>query len=212
MKGNAYSTEMLIGENSCSHLPTHIAVDQGAAIPVVGLTAYQAVVVHGEISSGQKVFINGCTGGVGSLAVKMSKLMGATISGTCSAKNFDFAKSLGVTNVYDYHEYDYNEREDKYELAFDTTGMLNPSQLKRLGKRIASTGFAPLLLLNSIFSPKFKLISVKPDKKGLEELSQFLNDHKIEPVIDSTFSLNKIIDAHKKFEEGGLKGKILIEI
>ena len=215
MKGGSYSDQIIIEDKNCDLKPENLTVYESAVISVVGLTCYLALISHGDIQKGQKVFINGCTGGVGSFAVQIAKAMGAIVSGTCSKKNTDFAHKIGVDNIIDYNKSHLNNFSITFDFVFDTTGNLSVSKLKKLGNKdakYATTGFNFGLILKSVFSKSFKLINVKPSTESLSSLKRFIEAKNIKPIISKEWSIDNIQEAHKDFENGGRTGKTMIKI
>ena len=215
MRGGSYSDQIIIEDKNCDLKPKNLTVYESAVISVVGLTCYLALISHGDIQKGQKVFINGCTGGVGSLAVQFAKAMGAEVTGTCSKQNIDFANQIGVDHVIDYKKSPLEKLSTTFDFVFDTAGNLNVSKLKKLGNKnakYATTGFNFRLIIQSFFSKSFKLINVKPNTELLNSLKRFIETKNIKPKISKEWSIDNIQEAHKDFENGGIPGKIMIKI
>lgn len=215
MKGGSYSDNILIEDRNCVLKPDNLDVYESAVIPVVGLTCFQALISHGNLQKNQQVFINGCTGGVGSFAVQISKAIGAEVTGTCSKKNVDFATQIGVDHIFDYNESPLDNLSATFDIVFDTAGNLNVSKLKKLGNKnakYATTGFNFGLIIQSFFVKSIKLINVKPDKGLLNDLKGFIEANNIKPIISNEYSMDNISKAHMDFENGKNIGKSLIKI
>lgn len=214
MKGGSYSDNILIEDRNCVLKPDNLDVYESAVIPVVGLTSFLALISHGNLEKNQNVFINGCTGGVGSFAVQVSKAIGAEVTGTCSKKNVDFAAQIGVDHIIDYNETPLDNLSKTFDFVFDTAGNLNVSKLKKLGNKnakYATTGFNFGLIIQSFFVKSIKLINVKPNKELLNALKDFVEKNNIKPIICKEYSIDNIQKAHKDFESGIMKGKSLIK-
>ena len=165
-----------------------------------------------KLQKNQKVFINGCTGGVGSFAVQISKAIGAEVTGTCSKQNIEFASQIGVDHIIDYNKSPLDNLSTTFDIVFDTAGNLSVSKLKKIGKKdakYATTGFNFGLLIQSFFSKPFKLINVKPNTELLNVLKGFIETNNIKPIISKEYSIDSIQKAHKDFENGIKKGKTL---
>lgn len=215
MRGGSYADQIIIEDKNCALKPENLTVYESAVIPVVGLTCYLALITHGDLQKGQKVFINGCTGGVGSLAVQIAKAIGAKVTGACSKKNTDFANQIDVDHIIDYNKSHLDNLSTTFDFVFDTAGKLSVSKLKKLGNKdakYATTGFNFGLIMKSIFSKSFKVISVKPNAGLLNSLKEFLEANNIKPIIYKEWSIDNIQSAHKGFESGVKTGKTIIKI
>jgi len=213
MKGGAYAEEIVIRPKNCAPKPASLDLAEAGVVPIVGLTALEGLINHAKLKPEHTIFINGCTGGVGSFAVQIAKAIGSPVTGTCSGKNIDFAREIGVDTVYDYTQNDPTELPEKFDVVFDTTGRFSPKQFEALGTpsaKFCTTGFSLPLLLKSIFSSSMKLIIVQPSDDRLRQLSTFIDAHRIEPVITSKWKLSEAREAHATFEELGGKGKALL--
>lgn len=215
MKGGSYAENIIIEDRNCVLKPEHLNVYESAVIPVVGLTSFLAIIIHGNLQKNQKVFINGCTGGVGSFAVQIAKAVGAEVTGTCSRQNVDFANKIGVDHVIDYNNSPLDKLPTAFDFVFDTAGNLSVSKLKKLGNKdakYATTGFNFSLIIQSFFSKYFKLINVKPNTELLDSLKRFIEAKDIKPIISKEWSIDNIQEAHNDFENGGIPGKTMIKI
>jgi len=215
MKGGSYAEQIIIEDKNCALKPENLTEYESAVIPMVGLTSYIALITHGDLHKGQKVFINGCTGGVGSIAVQIAKVIGLEITGTCSKKNIDFANQIGVDNIIDYNKSPLDNISTTFDFVFDTTGKLSVSKLIKLGNKdtkYATTGFNFGLIMKSIFSKSFKLINVKPNAELLQSLKEFIEANNIKPIISKEWTIDNIQAAHKDFENEIKRGKIMIII
>ncbi len=214
MKGGAYADNIILENKNCVLKPDHLNVYESAVVPVVGLTTYLALITHGNLQKNQKVFINGCTGGVGSFAVQLSKALGTEVTGTCSKKNIEFASQIGVDHIIDYNNSSIDVS-TSFDIVFDTVGNLSASALKKLGNKnakYATTGFSFRLIIQSFFSKAFRIINVKPIHALLTELKELIETNNINPIISKEYSMDDIKAAHKDFESGNNTGKSLIKI
>lgn len=215
MKGGSYADQIIIEDKNCALKPENLTVYESAVISVVGLTCYLALITHGDLQKGHKVFINGCTGGVGSFAVQIAKAIGAEVTGTCSKKNTDFANQIGVDHIIDYNKSHLDNLSTTFDFVFDTAGKLSVSKLKKLGNKdakYATTGFNFGLIIKSIFSKTFKLVNVKPNAELLNSLKEFLEANNIKPIISKEWSIDNLQAAHNDFESGVKTGKTMIKI
>lgn len=215
MKGGACAEQIVIDEKNCSLKPDNLSEYESAVVPLIGLTCYTALIAHGNIQKNQKVFINGCTGGVGSFAVQMANSIGAEVTGTCSDQNAEYAKTIGAQHVIDYKNSSLEQLEASYDFIFDTTGTLSASKLNKLGNedaKYATTGFSVGLLIKAVFSKSLKMLNVKSNPDLLNELKGFIEANDIKPTVAKEWTLDNIRSAHKDFEQGIKRGKTLIKI
>lgn len=201
--------------------PSKISFEEGAALPMAGLTALQALRDKGNIQKGHKVLIVGCAGGVGTFAVQLAKYFEAEVTGVCSSKNIQQTISLGADYVIDYSKEDLTKRHDRYNLILAINGnypllaykkTLTPSGIFVMIGGSLSQIFKSLIFggLLSFGSKKMKSLSAKANKKDLEFLSKLLENGKIKPVIDRRYSLDKTSDAMNYLSQGHSTGKVLI--
>jgi len=205
--------------------PPEVSFEQAAALPIAAITALQAVRDKGELKSGQKVLINGASGGVGTYAVQIAKAMGAKVHGVCSTRNVELVRSLGAERVFDYRNEDYTESEEVYDVIIDMVG--NHSLLKN--RRVmtddgilvmvgGSKGdwIDPLLgpigamLLSPFVDQQFKLLLAELNKADLNQLAEYVRSGEVRSVIDQRFTLNEVPDAIRYSEAGRARGKIII--
>lgn len=215
IKGGAYSEYIVCDGDKVAMKPAHLDIEEAGVLTIAWLTAFQALVTFGKLKEGEEVFINGCTGGVGSAAVKMAVALGAKVTGTCSGPNMDFAKSIGVTEVYDYKKIPLHQLKMRYDLVFDAATKMSWGNMKKIGKpgaRFAITNNNPVFILLSLFSSKMKLLNGSSIIDRLPDLSALLEQHKIKPDIDKSFLLEELGAAHHYFEENSVQGKVKIRI
>lgn len=201
--------------------PSKISFEEGAALPMAGLTALQALHDKGNIQKGHKVLIVGCAGGVGTFAVQLAKYFEAEVTGVCSSKNIQQTISLGADYVIDYSKEDLTKRHDRYNLILAINGnypllaykkTLTPSGIFVMIGGSLSQIFKSLIFgrLLSFGSKKMKSLSTKANKKDLEFLSKLLENGRIKPIIDRQYSLDKTSDAMNYLSQGHSTGKVLI--
>lgn len=216
--GGAYAGYVKVKERYLAHKPAKISHEEAAAIPLAGLTALQGLRDHGKLSPDQKVLINGASGGVGTYAVQIAKTVGARVTGVCSTKNLQLVNNLGATDVIDYKKERVLKPEQKYHLIFDAIGNLPFSKAKKClydGGMLVSTTPSPKGIyhfLLSKFSPQksMKFFMLNPQHDDLSELNRLIEENRLKSVIDSTYPLEDIADAHERSEGGHSRGKIII--
>lgn len=162
LKGGAFAEYTCIGANFCGIMPEGTGFPEMASVPIAGVTALQALIIHGQLKEGESVLINGSSGGVGHFAVQIAKAYGAKVTAVCSSKNIDFVRTLGADEVIAYDKESIHHHDRKYNLIIDTHGNLSHKDYKRMGQRGVMVGFTTRghmisFLLKGIFS-KFPII------------------------------------------------------
>ena len=207
--------------------PANVTFEEAAAVPVAALTALQGLRDQGQLQPGQKVLINGASGGVGTFAVLIAKALGAEVTAVCSTRNVEIARSLGADHVVDYTREDFARRGERYDLLVDIAGGRSWSDCKRVleprrtlvivgGPRKALLG--PLggvirLRLRALFgSRKVAFFIAKFNKEDMEALRELLEAGKLTPVIDARYELSEIADAFRYMGEGHPRGKVVVTV
>jgi len=228
-----------INEEDVALKPEKLTMEEAASIPLVGLTAWQALIVKANIQKGQKVFIQAGSGGVGTFAIQLAKYIGATVATTTSAANFDLVKSLGADIVIDYKNEDFETILKDYDFVLNSqdTKTLKKSLkiLKPGGKIISISGppdsnFAKELGFNWIFKAILYLLSLgirnkakkynvdysflfmKADGNQLSRIASLIDAGIIRPVMDKIFSFEDTNEALVYQETGRVKGKVVIKV
>ena len=204
--------------------PTNLTFDEVAAVPVAALTALQGLRDKGQIQPGQKVLINGASGGVGTFAVQIAKAFGAEVTAVCSTRNVDMARSLGADQVIDYTKEDFTKKEQRYDLILAVNGYHPILDYKRAlspkgryvmtGGNMAQFGQAMLLgpVISMTGSNKMGNFLAKANHKDLVFIKELLEAGKIRPVIDRRYPLNEVAEAIRYIEAGHAKGKVVITV
>lgn len=218
--GGAYAEYAAVSERVAALKPKNVSHEQASAAPLAALTALQALRDKGGIKPGHKVLINGAAGGVGTFAVQIAKTMEAEVTAVCSTKNVELAKLLGANRVIDYKKEDFTKDTVKYNMIFDMVGNRSFSECKNVlqpnGMYITTQPF-PGKFLESFLSvlvpgKKAKVIVVKPSGRDLAYLKDLIEAGKIHSVIDCTYPLSRIADAHAYSETGHAIGKLAIAV
>jgi len=214
LKGGAFAEYTCAPANVCAIIPAGIDFKVMASVPIAGVTAFQALITHGKLKTGESVLINGSSGGVGHFAVQIAKAYGARVSAVCSSKNLDFVRDLGADQVIPYDKENIHEHIGKYDLIIDTQGNLSFKDFKRMGHRGVMVGFTTIghmmsVLLKSAFS-KFPLaqFTAEANTKDLEILASLIQNEKIKVHIEKTFQYKKIPEAIGYIEAMRTKGKV----
>jgi NADPH:quinone reductase-like Zn-dependent oxidoreductase len=208
--------------------PANVTFEQAAAVPVAALTALQGLRDKGQIQPGQKVLINGASGGVGTFAVQIAKALGAEVTGVCSTRNVDLVRSLGADHVIDYTREDFTRSDRRYDLMLDVAGSRSWSECRRVlepqatlvivGAPKGSRLMGPLSHMVKVrlaavrSSRKVVFFIAKFNKADMEVLRELLEAGKVTPVIDRRYELSEIADAFRYMGEGHAQGKIVLTV
>lgn len=211
-------------EQALALKPANITFEEAAAAPMAGVTALQGLRDKGKIQSGQKVLINGASGGVGTFAVQIAKSSGAEVTGVCSTRNMDILQSLGADHVIDYTKEDFTQNADKYDLILGVNGSRPILAYKRVLKPNgifvhvggAESQMYQTLMLGPFISmtgnKQMSNLLQKSNQEDLNILRELLADGKVKSVIDRRYKLNEVAEAFRYFEEGHAQGKVVITI
>ena len=207
--------------------PPGMTFEQAASINIGGVTALQSLRNTAKLQSGDKLLINGASGGVGTFAVQLAKYFGAHVSGVCSTRNVEMVRSIGADRVIDYTKEDFTRSAEKYDVIFDNIGnhsllacrrALNPK-----GKCVLVGGekngwIKPLdrmfggVLLSMFVSQKFQPSMTERSGDDLAFLSQLFEEGRLEPVIERTYTLAETPEAMRHLGSGHARGKIIIRV
>jgi NADPH:quinone reductase-like Zn-dependent oxidoreductase len=222
----AFAEYVCASEKTIAIKPQNISFEEAATVPVSAITALQSLKHTGKVKAGQKVLVNGASGGVGTFTVQIAKYFGAEVTAVSSTQKLDISLSLGADHVIDYTKEDFTKNGLLYDLIIDNVGNYSifdlKSSLNPYGKGVI-VGFTSLRLL---FQAMFlgTLVSMSGTKKvglsgtanvnqkDLDFLSQMLETGKVKPVIDRSYSLEEVPQAMHYLEEGHASGKIVIKI
>src|SRR5437867_4188398 len=211
--------------------PAGLTFEQAASINIAGITALQGVRDKGKVQPGQKVLINGASGGVGTFAVQIAKSFGADVTGVCSTRNVDLVKSLGADRVIDYTKEDFTKGDQRYDVILDNVANRSLSECRHVltpnGRFVLIGGgganeqglIGPLALpikamVYSWFVPqKMGMMMAQPSTHDLTLLAEMVESGKLKPVIDRTYkSLSEVPDAIRYLEQGHARGKVVITV
>lgn len=237
-----YAEVVAIDESEVAHKPKNLTHAEAASIPLVGLTVFQLFEKRGGVKAGQRVFVQAGAGGVGSFAIQLAKHCGASVATTCSARNVELVRELGADVVVDYTKERYDDvlgtEAQKQDWVLDTLGGEHRdralSVLRRGGHLASIQGGFPqhvekfgvyLGTLTAVLSMLWFQMCVrlfrgvrahwvlrKPSGRDLSEIAKLIEAGTIRPLIDSSFPLEQISEAHRKSESGRARGKIVIDV
>jgi NADPH:quinone reductase-like Zn-dependent oxidoreductase len=227
-RSGAFAEYLLSAEDKAiAVMPDEVSFEDAAAVPIAAITALQALRDHGQLQPGQKVLVNGASGGVGTYAVQIAKAMGAEVTGVCSGRNVEMVRSIGADQVFNYKEEDYTESGQQYDLIVDMVGNHSPLKNRKVmtpNGRLVIVGGAkgdwigPLLgpikaaLYNNFVDQEFISFTASMSLDDMEVLAGMMGDGKIRSVIDRRFSLAQVPEAIAYSETGRARGKIIINV
>lgn len=188
LAGGAFAEYLNVPGDACAIMPEGADFHEMASLPIAGVTALEALVHYGKLQPGEKVLINGATGGVGHFAVQIAKALGARVTAVCSANSSPFARQLGADEVLAYEETDLRQHQGQYDLVVDAYGNLRYKDFKRIGKRGVAIGFTNMKTLLSLALKK---------KSG-------------KPHIHQTYLSDQIPEAIRHIETSHIKGKAVM--
>lgn len=225
---DAFSEFICVSEDAIALKPANLTFEQAASTLMVGFTALAGLRRHGKVTPGQKVLINGASGGVGTFAVQVAKWLGAKVTGVCSTRNVEMVRSLGADYVIDYTRENFTRGGQRYDLILDNIGNHSPSANRRVlnpkGIYLSSFGqpenlwLGPMahllrtIVLSWFVSQKMASLPVKRNKEDLLVIKELLESGKVVPVIDRSYPLGQIAEAMRYLEEGHARGKVVITI
>lgn len=222
----AYAEYKTVPEHLLALKPDNLTFEQAAAIPLAGITALQGLRDNSQLQAGQRVLINGASGGVGTFAVQIAKAFGAEVTGVCSTRNLELVRSIGADHVVDYTQADFTRNGQRYDQIFDVVGNRSVSDLARAlcdgGKAIVA-GFTTLPHLihiglmgawTSRTTSKHiaQMGAAKSNQQDLNVLRELIEAGKVTPVIDRTYPLSKTPDAIRYLEQGHARGKVVVTV
>jgi len=226
MRTGAFAEYVAGKERNFVAKPVGLSFEQAAAVPVAGETALQGLRDKGQIRPGQKVLVNGASGGVGTFAVQVAKSFGANVTGVCSPRNVDLIRSIGADRVMDYTREDFVRDGQRYDMLFDVAWTHSGSDCRRVltpnGIHVLAgqssrekPSILPLLLapLVSRFRRQ-KLVSyiAKHSNADLVALKELIEAGKVTPIIDRTFPLREVPEAVRYLGEGHPRAKVVITV
>jgi NADPH:quinone reductase-like Zn-dependent oxidoreductase len=216
MQAGTIAEFSVIKEEELALKPSNISHQETASIPLVGLTAFQAMVTKANLQKGQKILIHAGSGGVGTLAIQIAKHLGAFVATTTSGSNTEMVKNLGADIVIDYKTQNFEDEIKDYDVVFDMMGgdIMNRSfkVLKKGGCLVSIKSFEDTKGLAKQYGLKFESFFMWPSGEMLRQLAQLISDGALKPVIDRTFSIDQLKEAYDYLNTGRAKGKIVIEV
>ena len=228
-KSGAFAEYVTVGEDRVVlPKPANISFEQAAAIPIAAITALQGLRDTGQIRAGQRVLINGASGGVGTFAVQIAKSFGAEVTAVCSTRNLELVKSLGADHVIDYTQEDFTRGTTRYDLILDNVGNHPLSSYRRVmtpAGVVAIVGgpndnawlgalVQPIkgVLLAPFSTQHFSMFIADLNVPDLELISDLIRQGKVTPVIDRRYALTEVPEAIRYLETGRARGKVIVNV
>src|SRR5256885_3478876 len=230
-KGGAFAEYVCRrAEGAVALKPANITFEQAASVNIAGITALQGLRDKGKVQPGQKVLINGASGGVGTFAVQIAKSLGADVTGVCSTRNADLVRSLGADHVIDYTKEDFSKNNQRYDVILDNVPNHSLSEIRHSltpnGKYVMIGGGGPndnrwigpfgrvinTMILSPFVSQKMGMMMADPSQKDLTVLADMMQSGKVKPVIDRTYKLSEVPQAIRYLEQGHARGKVVITV
>jgi NADPH:quinone reductase-like Zn-dependent oxidoreductase len=225
----AFAEYVTLGEDGAVTLkPANLTFEQAAAVPIAALTALQGLRDGGKVQPGQKVLINGASGGVGTFAVQIAKSFGAEVTGVCSTRNVEMVRSLGADKVIDYTREDFTRSDERYDVLLDNVGNRSLSECRRVlnphGRYVLIGGGGPndglwigplaraatTFVMSRFVSQDMALFVAELKAEDLSILADLMRAGKVTPVIDRRYSLSEVPAAIRYLEQGHARGKVII--
>ncbi len=222
--GGAYAEYVAVEESYCAQKPDRLSWEEAAAIPVAGLTALQALRDKAAVQPGQRVLVNGASGGVGTFAVQLAAAMRCYVTGVASGPNLELVRSLGAHDTIDYTREDFTRLDQRYDVVFDVVPNKSFPRCRRVlnrggvyittlpGVQPAAWGLATRLGGLVGYGKRCHFLMMKPRGADLEILNQYIDAGQVRPVIDRVYPLHALSEAHRYSEAGHVRGKLVIQV
>lgn len=227
-RSGAFAEYLVIPEDrALTSKPANVTFEQAAAVPIAAITALQALRDKGGLQPGQKVLINGASGGVGTFAVQIAKSLGAEVTGVCSTRNVEMVRSIGADHVFDYKKEDYTESGNEYDLIVDMVGNHSLSANRRVlapdGTLVIVGGssgdwIGPLarpigtMLQGPFVDQEMVMLLARLDQAALDTLAEMMRNGEVTSVLDRSYPLSDVASAIRYSEEGRARGKIIVTV
>ncbi len=216
----AYAEFFCAPEENCVILPENIDFPEGSTLSVAGVTALQSLRDHGQLEIGMKVLINGASGGVGTYAVQIARILGGEVTAVCSKKNHPLVRKLGAEKAIDYHRKNFADTSRKYDIILDAAGNLKFRKIKHNLKKqgvlvklnLSTSTFLTQLITNLFYKKKLRLILMKINRDDIKWVRDQIAIGNLKVIIDKKFPLEKARKAHEYSESRRARGKIILKI
>ena len=203
--------------------PKSISFNEAAGVPLAGLTAWTGIFEYGKLKAGQRVLIQGASGGVGSLTVQFAKAKGAYVTGMASEQNLDYLKQLGADEVIDYKNQKFEELLHDMDVVFDTAPHRDNNERLRSIKVLKEGGILVSVNIDLPFNDevtealagknvKGELVAVQMRQDWLKEIAQLIDEGKVKVFISKVYPLEQVAEAHRESETWHVRGKLVLEV
>tara|TARA_R110002074_G_scaffold136506_1_gene281282 strand:+ start:224 stop:1177 length:954 start_codon:yes stop_codon:yes gene_type:complete len=216
--GGAYAEYAGCSAHCVVKIPDALSFTQASAIPLAGSTALQSLRDFGHLKPGDRVLINGASGGVGAFAVQIAVAYGAEVTAVASTRHEDFVRSLGASHFIDYKREDFTDSSQKWEIIFDVAGKRSFSQVKdslaRTGQYVTTEPSFRGLAISVLTWPQSEqshVMLAHPKKEDLTELVRLWSEKQLVVTLADTISFSDAVKAHQMIEEGGFCGKLVLK-
>jgi len=220
LRGGSYAEYLLAEPGKLARMPAALSHEEAAALPLVALTALQALRDLARIEAGQRVFIHGGSGGVGTVAIQIAKYLDARVTTTCSYRNLELVRGLGADEVIDYTKKDVTKVEGGYDCYFDVYGNMPYRRVKHLLKpkgEHVSTIIAPGNFLTALWTRlrpgrRASVVVVRSRSSDLDLIRQLVNNGQVQPIVDRRFPLEAAAEAQAYLETRRASGKVVLQV
>jgi NADPH:quinone reductase-like Zn-dependent oxidoreductase len=230
LEQGGFAEYVSVREGLLAPMPKNLSYEQAAAVPMAAVTALLGLRDEGRIQPGQKVLVNGASGGVGTFAVQIARAFGAKVAGVCGTRNVDLVRSIGADEVIDYSTEDFTRNGQRYDLLLDIAGSRSVSACRRVltpkgalvvvggpagrwlqpaGRMLSALAVAPMVSQRVAMADA---VACREKKQNLLALTGFIEDGKVTPVIDRRYPFEEIPAAVRLQEEGHASGKVVVAV
>ena len=225
--GGSYAEYARVPATLAARKPASLTFEEAATVPLAGNTALQGMRDVAQVQPGQRVLINGASGGVGTFAVQIAAALGAEVTGVCSTRNVDLVRSLGATHVIDYTAEDFTAADRRYDVILDLVGNHSLRDcrraLTRSGMLLLSSGngnrvtgpvgrMVRALALSTVVGQRLAVLTVKPGREYLDDLTELIEAGSLKPVVERTFPLAEAAEAFRYYAEEHPRSKVVITL
>lgn len=224
LRGGAFAEYVAVPERLLVKMPTNLTFEQAAAVPMAAVTALRGLTTQQALKPGDRVLINGASGGVGTFAIQIAKAYGAEVTAVVSSRNIDLARSLGADHVIDYTRESFVRRDERYDVILAVNGYQPIWEywraLRSGGRYVMAGGSAAQLFQAMALGPlisrngdvRLGTLETKPGRDDLEIVKDLIEAGQVTPVVDRCYSLSEVPDAIRYLEEGHARGKVVVVV
>jgi NADPH:quinone reductase-like Zn-dependent oxidoreductase len=219
-KGGAYAEFAAVPEHQAARKPANLDYGAAASVPIAGMTALQALRDYGRLKPGDRVLINGASGGVGSFSVQIAKALGAAVTAVTSGRNVEWVKTLGADRVIDYQREDFTRSPERYAIVFDTVSSSSFGRCKPIltpqGTYVRTLPSASTVLHAATtavpFGRRARVFILRPRAADLDRLRELIETGRVTPQVERVYPLSQAAQAHAASEAGRVRGKLVLRV